>query len=162
MAYGGNPSGDTSDAIRLLVGDISTSTSGEFLTDTDYDYFASVTGNSFVAAQLAANSLAALFMGSAASASGSGYTEKSVGDLRLKKADAVQVAQQYKALAQKFSRMASANIVPSAGGITRSSKRSAEQDSDRVSPFFTRNLLDNQNATPLNLHNEDVDPELDS
>lgn len=146
MAYGGVPATDQSDAVRLLVGDIGTSTSTTYLDDADYDFFILEGGNTYVAAQLAANSLAALFMGSAASASGSGYVEKKVGDLSLKKADANQMAQSYRQLAQKFSRMAASKVAPYAGGITISDKRSVEQDSDRVKPFFTRRLLDNPNA----------------
>lgn len=156
MAYGGLPGTDNSDAVRLLVGDISTSTSATYLDDADYDFFIAQTGNIYVAAQLAANSLAALFTGSASSATGSGYVEKTVGDLRLRKADATQMAQSYRLLAAKFGRMAASKIVPSAGGITISGKRTAEADSDRVSPYFQRGLLDNPEATSLttNTHSE--------
>lgn len=156
MAYTNNPTGNPVDRIRLLVGDISTSTSAEYLSDVDYNWLNSETGNVYVAAQLAANSLAALFTGSASSATGSGYVEKTVGDLRLRKADATQMAQSYRLLAAKFGRMAASKIVPSAGGITISGKRTAEADSDRVSPYFQRGLLDNPEATSLttNTHSE--------
>lgn len=130
--------------VRLLVGDISTSTSGEYLHDGAYDFFVAETPNIYVAAQLAANSLAAAFMGAAASASGSGYVEKRVGDLQLKKADATMLAKSYQELARKFSRMAAGKIVPTAGGISRSDKRDAELDTDRVAPFFTRKQMDNR------------------
>jgi hypothetical protein len=149
MAYGGVPATDQSDAVRLLVGDIGATTSVTYLDDADYDFFIGEGGNIYVAAQLAANSLAALFMGSAASAGASGYVEKQVGDLRLKKADANQMAQSYRQLAQKFSRMAASKVAPYAGGITISDKRLDEDDSDRVKPFFTRRLLDNPNADSM-------------
>lgn len=146
MAYTGNPSTVPRDAVRLLVGDISTSTSGEYLADADYTFFIAQTPNIYVAAQLASNSLAALFTGSAASASGSGFVEKSVGDLRLKKADASQMAANYRALAVKFGRMSAGMTAPTAGGISRSDKRAAELDTDRVPPFFTRSQMDNREA----------------
>lgn len=149
MAYTGNPTTVNRDAVRLLVGDISTSTSAEYLANGDYDFFIAEGGNNYVAAQLAANSLAALFMGSAASAGAGGFVEKQVGDLRLKKADATQLANSYRQLAQKLSRMAASKVAPYAGGIGISDKREVEDDSDRVKPFFTRALLDNPNADSL-------------
>lgn len=158
MAYGNDPQNDTSDAIRLLVGDISTSTSGEFLADGDYDYFTSVTGNTFIAAQLAANSLAALFTGAASSAGATGFVTKQVGDLRLQKTDATQLAQSYRQLAKKLSRMAASKVKPSAGGITRSGKQANRDNSDLVDPFFTRSLMDNKETTPLQLN---VDRDID-
>lgn len=146
MAYTGIPQTVNRDAVRLLVGDVSTSTSSEYLDDASYEYFISVTSNNFIAAQLAANSLAALFTGAAASASGSGYVEKKVGDLTLKKADAVQMAASYRQLAQKLSRMSVASITPYAGGISADDKRSVEDDSDRVEPQFRLNQFDNPAA----------------
>ncbi len=144
--YTNDPRNRTIDALRLLVGDVSTSTSAEYLSDVDYDYFASVTPTNYMAAQLAANSLAALFTGAAASAGANGYVEKTVGDLTLKKADATQLAKSYAALSQKFARMAVAGIAPYAGGITVSGKASVEQDADRVKPRFVGNLFDNPAA----------------
>ena len=139
MPYTNNPRGNPRDALRLLVGDISTSTSGEFLSDVDMDFFISETSNRYVAAQLAANSLAATFAGSASAVSGSGYTEKQVGDLRLKKADLTQMAASYRQLSQKFGLMAAAGITPTAGGITAS-------NGSTLAPFFFRRMLDNPSA----------------
>lgn len=146
MAYGGNPSGVTRDMVRLLVGDVSTSTSGEFLGNTEYDALIAATNNTYVAAQLAANSLAALFTGAAASASGSGFVEKTVGDLTLKKADASQMAANYRTLSGKLQRMAASGMSPYAGGISRSDKATVAADSDRVAPVFTRGMFDNPDA----------------
>lgn len=147
MAYGGTPGTVDRDAVRLLVGDISTSTSGEFLANGDYDFFIAQTGGIYIAAQLAANSLAALFMGSASASGGSGFVEKQVGDLRLKKADAMSMARSYRELAAKFGRMAASKKAPYAGGLTKSDKQAVEDDSDRTVPFFTRDLMDNPSAT---------------
>ena len=134
MAYGGNPSGDNSDAVRLLVGDISTSTAREYLTDTDYDYFVAQTPNLYAAGALAANSLAALFGGSG--------SEKKVGDLSIKRADAAY----YRDLAKQLQRMSALQSAPYAGGISQSDKASVESDTDRVKPAFTRDQFANPGA----------------
>lgn len=147
MPYSGDPEGVARDEVRLLVGDLSTSTSGEFLTDEAYDWFVNETPNRYIAAQHAANSLAAKFTGAAASASGDGYIEKTVGDLKIRKADAVSAAAQYKSMAAQFGRQAAANIVPYAGGQSISDKASVVADSDRVAPPFVSGMFDNPNAT---------------
>lgn len=146
MAYGASPQTDNTDAVRALVGDVGTSTSTTYLDDAEYDYFLSVAPNNFIAAQLAANSLAALFAGAAASANGAGYVTRKVGDLTITKSDASQAASGYRTLAQKFGRMAAANITPYAGGLMISGKADVVGDADRVRPAFLRGLFDNKNA----------------
>lgn len=146
MAYTASPQTVTRDAVRVLVGDVSTSTSATYLDDAEYNYFISATPNTYIAAQLAANSLAALFAGAAASAVGGGWVERTVGDLKIKKSDASQAAAGYQALAQKFGRMAAAQITPYAGGIAASDKDDVESNTDRVRPAFLRGLFDNPQA----------------
>ncbi len=142
MAYGGAPTFDTNDAVRLLVGDISTSTSAEFLADGDYSYFNATAPNTFIAAQLAANSLAALFAGAASS-----VQERKVGDLVIKRSQAGPVAKGYQLLSQKYGRMAAAQISPFAGGLSRGGKTAVEGETDRVRPAFLRGLFDNPAAS---------------
>lgn len=129
---------NTSDRVRLYVGDISTSTASELLADTDYAHFNSVASNIWVAAQLAANSLAAKFTGVA-----SDVKSKKVGDLSIEYSDAASAAEGYKKLAEKFGRMAASEIAPYAGGQTESDKDTDRDDTDMVKPFFTRDLLSN-------------------
>ncbi len=137
MAYTNNPTGNPRDAIRLLAGDISTSTGSELLSDVDYDFMLTQ-GPTYVAAQLACNSLSAKFQGVAAD-----VKRKKVGDLEIEYVDATDAAQGYKQLSQKFGRMAAAQVSPYAGGISRSDKQVDELDTDRVSPYFARGLFDN-------------------
>lgn len=137
MAYGGNPGGNTRDAVRLLVGDTSTSTGAEYLSNTDYDFFLAQTPNIYIAAQLACNSLAAMFMGQTAGSGG--YTSKSVGDLSITRAQASEMATSYQALAKKFGRMSALKTAPSAGGI-------AKPSGALKTPFFKRNLMDNPDS----------------
>lgn len=146
MPYSGDPEGVSRDAVRVLVGDTSTSATGEYMGDPEYDFFLAETPNHYVAAQLAANSLAAKFTGAAASGTGDGYLEKTVGDLKIKKADATQAAAQYRALAAEFGRRAAAGVSPYAGGISASDKASIASDSDRVPLPFTPGQFENPNA----------------
>lgn len=142
MAYGGNPSGNSVDAVRLLVGDISTSTAAEFLTNTDYSFFLDQTPGIYAAASLAANSLAMAFGGAAVSSVSGGYVSKEVGDLKLTKADASQFAAQYRALSRKFDLMGGLKTAPSAGGLV-------SPDGSTVPAFFYRNQFDNPGVTTL-------------
>lgn len=133
MAYTDSPATVPSDAIRLMVGDISTSTALEFLSNNAYSYFyAQSSNNVYLAAQLACQSLASLFA--------STVLEKKVGDLMFKRGD---VAKSYIALAAEFAAQALTTVSPSAGGISVSDKRDAEADMDRVRPTFVRKLMDN-------------------
>lgn len=134
MPYGGSPSTDASDAVRLLVGDIGTTTATQFLADADYDYFVSLTPNHYAAAILAANSLAALN-------GGRGIT-KTVGDLSYTLGNAAH----YRALAKTFELRQAAGVAPFAGGISKADKASAVADSDRVQPAFVRGQFDNPAA----------------
>lgn len=134
MAYSDNPNGRVSDAIRLMVGDISTSTAREFLSDNAYTYFyAQSSNNVFLAAQLACQSLGSLFT--------STVIEKKVGDLWLKKNP--DMASAYARLAAQFGAQALSTVSPSAGGISNADKRAAEADSDRVRPRFISKIMDN-------------------
>lgn len=132
MAYTNQPRTNPRDAVRLLVGDISTSTGSEQLSDVDYDFFVSQTPNTYSAASLAANSLAATFAVDG--------TEKQVGDLSIKRAQAAE----YRTLAKQFAHMSAlVGAGPFAGGLTVSGKRQLQQDSDRVKPAFAREQFDN-------------------
>lgn len=136
MSYGDNPIGNPADAVRLFVGDISTSTARELLSDAAYSFFLQQSSNNlYLAAQLACQSLATHFA--------STWSEKKVGDLMLKRND---IAAGYKAMAREFATQALATISPSAGGISRSDKRSMELDTDRVLPAFRRRMMDNYYA----------------
>lgn len=130
MAFQNTPSTRPIDAVRLLVGDISTSTSAELLPDVAYTYFIAQTPNHFSAAALAANSLSMAF-----SVDG---TEKSVGDLKIKRAQAAE----FRALSKELTKMSAGGMSPYAGGISKADKRTVEQDTDRVTPAFRRNQFD--------------------
>lgn len=141
MPYLGNPQNIGSDAVRVLVGDISTSTGGEWMANAEYNYFLSVASNHYVAAQLAANSLAALFAGP--SGVGEDWIERKVGDLTVKRSEATGLAAEFRQLGKKLGRMAAAGVTPYAGGLSIDEKSDVEDDTDRVRPAFSRGLFDN-------------------
>lgn len=124
MAYGGNPSGVPRDAVRLLVGDISTSTASEILSNSDYDFFLAQTPNKYEAAALAVQSLANV-------AAQGGVIRKEVGDLVL-----VWDFSQLMALARRFTLMSSLQCTPTAGGIEG-------PNGQLLKPAMFRKLMDN-------------------
>ncbi len=134
MAFTNNPSTNRNDRIRLLVGDVSTSNTYVYLTDNSYTYFGSLSANDFTAAMNACNSLAAFFMGKG--------SEKKVGDMLLRR----EMAKEFRQLAVQYKTMAAKGMSAYAGGISRSDKRAANQDLDRVKPAFTRSEFDNRYA----------------
>ncbi len=96
-------------------------------------------GNVWIAAQLAANSLAAR----AASSDSAGVTRKKVGDLEIEYSAGLQDAETYRGLSKRFARMAAAGISPYAGGQTKSDKDNDRSDTDLVEPYFSRGMFDN-------------------
>src|SRR3990167_6006770 len=140
MPYGASPLTDNSDAVRVLVGDVGTSTSTTWLDDAEYDYFLSIAPNNLIAAQHAAISLAAVFAGP--SGAGEDWVERKVGDLTIKRSEATGIAAEFRALSKEYARKAAAGITPFAGGISMSDKSDVEADTDRVRPAFTRKLFD--------------------
>ena len=134
MAYGGNPSGSNTDAVRLLVHDLSTSTGAELLADAEYTFFINRTNTLDEAAEQAALALAAKYSGDA---------DKAVGDLKISLS---QKAKAYLALASQLgTQSAEASLVsvsPYLGGRSLADKQSVESDTDRAAPSFTRNQFD--------------------
>ena len=144
ISYGGNPSTDPSDRLRVWVGDLNTSTATEWMSDTEYDFIIAQASNQYIQAQLAANTLSAVFAGP--SGSGEDWTERKVGDLVIKRSEASDIADDFRALAVRYGSMAAAGVSPYSGGRTISDKNTVEDDTDRVRPAFTRKLFDNARA----------------
>jgi hypothetical protein len=149
VAYTGNPSTNQRDALRLLIWDVSTSTSGEILSNTEVQWFLDVSPNLYSGACLAANVLSARVI--TLSASTSAVEEKKVGDLMLRfgvSAGNVEgFSRAYGALCAKLEKQSAlVGAGPFAGGITISGKRALEQDTDRVKPWARRGQYDNPAA----------------
>ena len=138
MAYGGNPSTDTSDALRLRVFDTSTSTGSELLSDGEVTFFLNNAPNGLYAAADAAAALAAKF-------SGNTVSEKKVGDLSLK-IGAGDPAATYRALSDELRYQAALSVKGFSGGISVSDKDTQRSDSDWNQPDVSIGLHDNPTA----------------
>lgn len=131
MPYRGNPLEDPTDAIRLLIGDTSTSTGGEIFADGEIDYFAAQKPNPYLAASAAVKSIVGTSRGNTLA----NVLSKQVGDLRL------QYSQESSSTiltgkASELRREGVRKVTPYAGGISQSDKRASETDTDRVDPAF--------------------------
>ena len=125
MPYSGAPATVAADALKLWIGDLSTSSSGELLKSAECSYLIATFGSAIAAAPYACDVVAAMF---------ADQVDKSVGDLRLA---AQQKFEHYSTLGSSLRRTASLfGGVPYAGGISRADKDSVELDTDRVVPSF--------------------------
>ena len=137
MPYRGTPSTDVNDAVRLLVGDLSTSTGTEIFSDGEVDYFVASYANAELAASAAVKSL----IGSSRARTLVGVVSKQVGDLKLSYGNA-DINQVLTAKAKQLRMLGVRRVKPYAGGISDSDKRAAEADADRVKPHFVIGQFD--------------------
>lgn len=124
FTYTFNPSGDTRDAVRFLLGD--TQKDAPLLDDQEIAYALTANGNNarLAAAQCAEAVAALLSRTSGMQADGVRFASS---------------ADYYLKLAQKLRlQAAAAGGAPYAGGIGVSDKELQEEDTDRVSPSFAR------------------------
>lgn len=129
MSWSYEPGVSDKDTVRLLVGD--TNPDQKQLHNEEVQWFLDNNANLYLAASEAAKSIAALY---------AREVDKHVGDLRIW---ASQRQSQYLALAKELRLRAARGVSPYAGGISRSDKRSVQQNNDRVQPAFRRGQFDN-------------------
>lgn len=123
--YDGDPSANTRDEVRFLVGD--TDTNDQQLSDEEIAYLLAEEGNVAGAAVAAVKGLLAKY---------ARLVDKSVGDLKLSYS---QRAGQYAKLLQTLERRRLVRGVGiKAGGTSLARKETVEQDTDRVQPSFKR------------------------
>jgi hypothetical protein len=133
MPYRGNPSTDVGDAVRLHIGDLSTSTSNEVFSDGEIDYFVALKPNAHLAASAAVTSL----IGSTRATSLAGVLSKQVGDLRIDYgAGGVSAHEILTSKAKQLRLEGVRKVKPYAGGISDSDKRANEDDTDWDKPHF--------------------------
>lgn len=137
-SYSGDPSSSDSDQVRFIIGD--TNTDDQLVSDEEIAW--SLTqGSIYNAAAICARSIAASF---------SRFADKSVDDLKISYS---QKSAQYSKLADNLeSKDAHKSLGVYAGGISVADKQSNEENTDRVSPSFTRGITDNPS-----LNNQDDD-----
>ena len=137
MPYRGTPSTDVNDAVRLLVGDLSTSTGTEIFSDGEVDYFVA----SYANVELAASAAVKSMIGTSRGRTLVGVVKKQVGDLRLEYGN-MDINQVLTAKAKQLRMLGVRRVKPYAGGISDSDKKAAEADSDRVKPHFVIGQFD--------------------
>lgn len=140
MPYTGNPSTNTSDELRLLIWDTSTSTGGEILSDTEVTYFLTSGANILYSAANAAETVAAKLVNSTG-----GPTSIKVGDLSQVFADQTlgTASRLYKDRATQLRHQAALGLSPYSGGISISDKDTQLQDSDWNQPDMAIGMHDN-------------------
>lgn len=123
--YTGDPSDSEKDAVRFLIGD--TVSTDPLITDEEIAWLLTERGGVYPAAIQACETIAAKF---------ARLADTQVDDVRV---NLSQRAKGYRELAQTLSsRQAISGAMPFAGGISQAQKETAEEDTDRVPPFFTR------------------------
>lgn len=144
MPYTGNPSTDSNDAIRLLIGDVSTSTANEIFTDSEIDYFSSLKPNAHLSASAAVISL----IGSTRGQTLASIVSKQVGDLKIDYGGGSGGASgTLKEKARQLRLEGVRKVKPYAGGISEIDKRNQETDTDWNQPAFRVGQFDNPSMT---------------
>jgi hypothetical protein len=116
------------DRVRFAIGD--TDKDDPQFSNEEITALLTIYGSVTVTASAAARALSAKY---------SREADKWVGDLKIL---ASQKARAYKDLAESLESAAtSATGVPSAGGISVAQKQAYEADTDRVAPFFKRDMF---------------------
>jgi hypothetical protein len=138
VAYTGNPSTSAPDAVRLYIGDISTSTASELFSDGEIDFFVSEYANSALAAAAAVKSI----IGTSRAKTVAGAVSKQVGDLKLNFGDNVNIADILTGKAKQLRVLGVRKVKPYAGGISESDKDATESDTDLDPYHFKIGMFD--------------------
>lgn len=129
--YAGDPSNSTLEEVRFLIGD--TDTTDQQLSDEEINYLIAKHITAYATAIHACLALVAKY---------SRKVDKSVGDLRIGYS---KLRDHYASLAKSLRVQAVAvegAATPYAGGLSEDDKDSYEEDTDRVQPFFRREMDD--------------------
>ncbi len=124
FTYSGNPADSDKDTVRFFLQD--TTEPGEFLQDEEIEYLLTQEVNVYTAAAMGAMLLAGR---------SHNVKTKKVGDLSI-----TFGSETWKALAEWLRGRGYGYAIPTAGGISRSDKRTLEDDSDWIVPEFFRDL----------------------
>lgn len=135
--YGNDPANDTTDEVRLLIGD--TDTNDQLLSDEEIAYYLGEFSSVKSAAAEAARAISAKLAREA--------SDKRIGSLSISLS---KRAEYYNRLASSLDRKAAiANATMVAGGLTKSGKRDLAADSDAEQPVFSVGGFDRTTTRPL-------------
>jgi len=130
--YTGDPTASARDAIRFLTGD--TDSSDQLVTDEEIAWVnAEVSGSATATTHLyragarVANAIGAKF---------SRLADQQIGDLRVSMSQKATAAYALAASLNELAATDSSVPIPYAGGVSVADKRSRDEDTDRVMPFF--------------------------
>ncbi len=127
--YSGSPGSNDRDAIRFLVGD--TDHEDPLANDEERAWAITQEGNIFLSAAMVARAVGGRF---------TTQVDLKVGDLAISHS---KKATQFETLAKKLeARGRAKGGVPYAGGISNTDKQSRQDDTDRVTPAFSRSMHD--------------------
>lgn len=148
MPFTDDPLNNPLDAVRVLVGD--TSTSAPDLTDNEVAFFLREEGGNFLrAAARAAEGLTALYAKKA--------EERRVGPLWLRSFS--DKSKKYAALARMLWQRAARSgggAIPYAGGISVQDKNARISNTDRVRPAFRRQMMSYPRNETQNMSPEEI------
>ncbi len=119
--------------IRTHIGD--TDTTDQLLSDEQIALAETTEGTVGASAALCADWISAKYARKA---------DKSAGDLSISYS---QIAKQYADLAKRLRANSSGTLLPYFGGISITAKETREEDTDRVKPAFTVDMLDDPSIT---------------
>lgn len=129
-SYSGDPSNSSTDAVRFLIGD--TDSADQQMSDEEIGWLVSEAGSTYAAAVLACDGLAAKY---------ARQTDKTAGELSVKSS---QRMEHYTMLAKRLRQRSVTRALPFAGGISKASKDTFEENDDRVAPAFRRDMHSEQ------------------
>jgi len=136
FTYSGDPSNSNLENLRFTIGD--TDSDDQQFQDAELNHLLTEQGSVKSAAIEAVRRLIAKY---------SRRVDKTVGDLKLSYSQRVK---HYQSLLQQLkTSQAISTGKPVAGGISKSRKRTVEQDDDRVEPAHTRKQFDHPGQTTI-------------
>lgn len=137
FSYTGDPANSNKDAVRFLLGDV-VETQAIF-SDEEIDWALTQINNIYFAGALIADGAVAKFGGG----SDSNVKTKTVGALSMSYGDS-EKAQEYRTLAKSLRARGAifSGWKPYSGGISRSDKKTQQQDTDWDQPAFERGQFD--------------------
>lgn len=126
--YSGNPASSDVDNVRFRIGD--TNTSDQQLSDEEIEWLLTQYGTAIGAALGACDALIAKY---------ARLVDSRSADVSVSSSQRLAHYRDLKTTLQSQS-ASIAGVAPYVGGISIAAKESVEQDTDRVKPFFTRDM----------------------
>ncbi len=147
-SYSGNPGSSAKDAVRFLIGDTDSNTRQQLLQDEEIAWMLTQYNNSPTQTAIrACEGIIAKF---------ARLADESVGQVRISFS---QRSDGYRKLLNDLrSRSAIEDMTPYAGGISKTDKKTIEQNADRVPPDFKKHMMENEAISPwVTDKNEDIE-----